>query len=127
MGYEKKLEAVNQCPLEYVWEIFAGKWNAKIFCLIYKEGPIRYTDFRGRLDGLSDPVLSSTLKHLIKHGIIERKAYDEMPIRVEYSLTDKGYSAAPVLESLCKWSSIYTQDKEKRKVLNQCKFCDVWM
>lgn len=123
--YEKKLEKSHQCPLEYVFEVFGGKWSSKIFCLIVKEGPIRYTDFRGRLADISDPVLSSTLKHLVKNGIIERKHYDEMPMRVEYSITEKGRSAIPLLEAICKWSSIHNPNPGN-KILAQCNDCEIW-
>lgn len=54
--YERKLERGFRCPLEYVFEVFGGKWSTKVFCLIVKEGPVRYTDFRSHLNGISDPV-----------------------------------------------------------------------
>lgn len=123
--YEKKLESSYQCPLEYVLEVFGSKWSSRIYCLIVKEGPIRYGDFRNRLAGISDPVLSATLKSLIRHGIIERKSYDEMPVRVEYCITEKGTSAIPVLEGLCRWTSLYGQEK-KHKILVQCEDCLLW-
>lgn len=123
--YEKKLEKNYQCPLEYVLQVFGTKWSSRVYCLIVKEGPIRYGDFHARLEGISDPVLSSTLKSLIKHGIIERKSYDEMPIRVEYCITEKGVSAIPVLEELCRWTSLHGQKKD-HKILAQCEDCLLW-
>lgn len=124
--YERKLERGFRCPLEYVFEVFGGKWSTKVFCLIVKEGPVRYTDFRSHLNGISDPVLSSTLKLLISHGIIERTSYNEVPMRVEYSLTQKGHSAIPVLEGLCRWASLYDPDTDGGKTIPlHCNSCDL--
>lgn len=104
---------------------FWKKWSSKVFCLIRKEESVRYTDFRNLLEGISDPVLASTLKLLIQHGIVERKSYDEMPIRVEYSLTEKGKSAIPVLEGLCKWTALY-RDEHDKDILHLCADCPIW-
>ena len=72
---------------------------------------------------ITDAVLAATLKDLIEDGIIERKSYDEIPPRVEYSLTEKGKSVVPILQSICGWSGIfYKEDTENEMV--QCQKCD---
>ena len=72
---------------------------------------------------ITDAVLASTLKDLIEDGLIDRKSYDEIPPRVEYSLTEKGQSVVPILQSICKWSGIfYKEDNENEMV--QCQKCD---
>jgi DNA-binding HxlR family transcriptional regulator len=53
---------------------------------------------------ITDAMLASALKDLIKEGIVERKQYGEIPPRVEYSLTPKGESLKPIIEDLIKWS-----------------------
>lgn len=121
--YEKKINESYRCPIEYALDVFGGKWNARIFCLMVQSGSMRYSDFRGRLPGISDPVLASTLKTLIKNGIVERKSYDEMPIRVEYNLTEKGVAVIPIFRGLCTWSATHaTPDSEA--ILPQCKGCE---
>lgn len=50
---------------------------------------------------ITDAVLASTLKDLVEDGIVERKSYDEIPPRVEYSLTEKGKLIIPILQSIC--------------------------
>ena len=122
--YQKKLEDQYRCPLEFVLELFSGKWNSRVFCLLYQEGSMRYTDFRSKLVGISDPVLASTLKFLIKNGVIERTAYDEMPMRVEYSLTEKGMTAVPVLKEMCKWSINHHGAERTEATFPQCDFCE---
>ena len=64
-----------------------------------------------------DAVLASTLKDLIEDGMIARKSYDEIPPKVEYTLTKKGKSAVPILQSICQWSDIfYKEDSENEMV-----------
>ncbi len=72
---------------------------------------------------ITDAVLASTLKDLIADGIVDRKSYDEIPPRVEYSLTEKGNSVVPILQSICQWSDIfYKEDVENE--MTQCQKCD---
>lgn len=72
---------------------------------------------------ITDAVLASTLKDLIADGIVDRKSYDEIPPRVEYSLTEKGNSVVPILQSICQWSDIfYKEDVENE--MAQCQKCD---
>lgn len=70
-----------------------------------------------------DAVLEATLKDLIADEIVDRKSYDEIPPRVEYSLTEKGNSVVPILQSICQWSDIfYKEDAENE--MTQCQKCD---
>ena len=72
---------------------------------------------------ITDAVLASTLKDLIADGIVDRKSYDEIPPRVEYSLTEKGNSVVPILQNICQWSDIfYKEDVENE--MTQCQKCD---
>ena len=66
---------------------------------------------------------AATLKDLIEDEIIDRKSYDEIPPKVEYSLTQKGKSVVPVLQSICQWSDVfYKEDCENE--MAQCQKCD---
>ena len=121
--YEKKLEDDIRCPLDYGLKVFGGKWSSRIICLLAHEGTMRYGDIRREMINISDVVLASALKGLVLHGLVHRKTHAEIPPRVEYSLTEKGKSAIPILKSVCKWSS--SEDWQgKGKVMNQCKHCD---
>lgn len=121
--YQKKTKKIYQCPLEYVFEVFGGKWNPKLFCLLVHEGTMRYGEIRKKMDGISDPVLAACLKMLMENGIIERTSYNEMPVRIEYSLTDKGKSAIPILQSVCQWSAQYN-NKGVSPAFEWCKDCE---
>ena len=56
---------------------------------------------------ITDAVLASTLKELIADGIVKRQSFNEIPPRVEYSLTEKGLSSIPLLHSICHWATTY--------------------
>ena len=70
-----------------------------------------------------DAALASTLKGLISNGIVERRSYDEIPPRVEYSLTEKGASVVPILQSICQWAGAFYKDEGEAPMI-QCRKCD---
>ena len=84
---------------------------------------LRYSEIRREMYNITDAVLAATLKNLTEDGIVDRKSYDEIPPKVEYSLTKKGKSFVPILQSICQWSDIfYKEDSENEMV--QCQKCD---
>ncbi len=99
--YQKKLEDDIRCPLEYGLAIFGGKWKSRIVCVLSANERLRYSELRKELYNITDAVLAATLKDLIEDGIIDRKSYDEIPPRVEYSLTEKEKSVVPIPQSIC--------------------------
>ena len=84
---------------------------------------LRYSELRKEMENITDAVLASTLKELINDDIILRKQFDEIPPRVEYSLTEKGVYVVPILQSICKWSGAYHKE-DKENALLQCQKCD---
>ena len=121
--YQKKLEADVRCPLEYGLELFGGKWKSRIICVLNEKGTLRYSSIRKEMLNITDAVLAATLRELINNGIAVRKQYDEIPPRVEYSLTDKGKSVVPILQSICKWAGIF-QRESSGNIMSQCQKCD---
>lgn len=95
--YEPKLEKDIRCPLEYGLDVFGGKWKSRIICVLADKKVLRYSSLRKEMINITDAVLASALKELISDGIIDRHQYDEIPPRVEYSLTEKGKSVVPIL------------------------------
>lgn len=85
---------------------------------------LRYSEIRKEMYNIIDAVLEATLKDLIADEIVDRKSYDEIPPRVEYSLTEKGNSVVPILQSICQWSDIfYKEDAENE--MTQCQRCNI--
>lgn len=121
--YQKKLEADIRCPLEYGLELFGGKWKSRIICVLNEKKTLRYSSIRKEMLNITDAVLASTLKELIRDGLVDRRQYDEIPPRVEYSLTERGKSVVPILQSICKWAGIF-QRESSENVMTQCQKCD---
>lgn len=123
--YQKKLEKDIRCPLEYGMEIFGGKWNSRVLCVLDAMDHLRYSELRKEMGNITDAVLNSTLKQLTAAGMVSRKSYDEIPPRVEYSLTEKGKSVIPILQSICRWAGIYYKDEPSQTMI-QCRKCDYY-
>lgn len=121
--YKPKLEKDIRCPLEYGLDIFGGKWKSRVICVLAAKETLRYSALRKEMTNITDSVLAATLKELIADGIIRRIQFNEIPPRVEYSLTDKGRSVVPILQSICKWSGAYHKDDNENTLL-QCQKCD---
>ena len=123
MAYQRKLDKDIRCPLEYGMELFGGKWNSRIICVLATLGTLRYSELRKEMGNISDAVLASTLKELIASGIVLRKSYNEIPPKVEYSLSEKGRSIVPILQSICKWAGAFYKEEHDAAMV-QCQRCD---
>lgn len=119
--YTKKLETDIRCPLEYGLDVFGGKWKSRIICVLGNLGTMRYSEIRKEMLNITDAVLASALKDLIKNDLITRISYNEVPPRVEYSLTEKGESVIPILQNICAWSGSFFKDE---KAMWICQNCD---
>lgn len=121
--YEKKLEEDIRCPLEYGLRVFGGKWKSRVICVLSVNEKLRYHEIRKEMVNITDAVLAATLKDLIADEIISRKSYDEIPPRVEYSITQKGKSVVPILQNICGWSHAFYKEDTKNE-MRQCQKCD---
>ena len=121
--YKPKLEKEIRCPLEYGLEVFGGKWKSRIICVLAAKEVLRYSELRKETGNITDAVLAAALKKLISDQIVVRRSFDEIPPRVEYSLTEKGQSVVPILQSICQWAGLcYKEDSNKTMV--HCQKCD---
>ncbi len=121
--YQRKLDKDIRCPLEYGMEIFGGKWNSRIICVLAAKEVLRYSELRREMANITDAVLASSLKELIANDIVVRKSYDEIPPKVEYSLSEKGRSVVPILQSICKWSGVFFKE-DSDHTMAHCQKCD---
>lgn len=122
MKYVHKIEKDAMCPIEYGLEIFGGKWKSRIICVLSTRPKLRYNEIKRELNNITDTVLAAMLKELINDKVIDRKQYNEVPLKVEYTLTTLGVSVLPILQSICQWSREYsTEDLEKK--LPSCQNC----
>ncbi len=121
--YQRKLEKDIRCPLEYGMDLFGGKWNSRIICVLTALGTLRYSELRKEMGNITDAVLASMLKALIANEIVLRKSYDEIPPRVEYSLSERGQSIVLILQSICRWAGMFYKDTGDAPMI-QCQRCD---
>lgn len=95
---------MKKCPLQHAMLLIGGKWKVQILCAVCNAGSIRYNALRGKLDGVSNTVLSSALKELERDGLLERREFLEVPVRVEYRPTERCRTLLPILEALSDWA-----------------------
>ena len=91
------------CGLKKVIDIVGGKWKIMILCVIDRDEVVRYGDLRRSIYGITNTMLAQSLKDMESDGLVIRKQYDEMPVRVEYSLSEKAKSLIPILLELKRW------------------------
>ena len=92
------------CPVGEALAKVGGKWKMRIICSLYVDGTLRYNDLVRKTQGITNAMLSSSLKDLETDGIITRKQYETIPPKVEYSLTERGKELWPILHRLVHWA-----------------------
>lgn len=94
----------TDCPLEYASNVIGGKWKLRILWILSKSDFVRFNELKRKLNGITDLMLTKSLKELILADIVKRVQYNEIPPRVEYSLTENGRKLIIALDSVTKWS-----------------------
>jgi DNA-binding HxlR family transcriptional regulator len=102
MATKKKSGNPYNCPLTAALEKIGGRWKP-IILFYLSNGSRRFGHLAATIPFISKKVLTEQLKELAEDGLITRKQFDEVPLRVEYSLTDFGKSALPILNGICDW------------------------
>ncbi|MBD9061736.1 MAG: transcriptional regulator [Ruminococcaceae bacterium] len=101
-----KREELPECDVATTVQIIGNKWKLLIMRNLLMR-PWRFNELRKSLDGVSQKVLTDSLRQLESDGIILRTVYPEVPPRVEYSLTELGESMRPVLSAMGDWGKVY--------------------
>ena len=91
-----KKENLPECPVATTVELIGSKWKLLILKYLLNK-TMRYNELKREIDGISQKVLTSTLKSMVEDGIVIRTSYPEVPPRVEYSLSEIGESMRPVI------------------------------
>ncbi|MCA0987386.1 winged helix-turn-helix transcriptional regulator [Guptibacillus algicola] len=94
-----------KCSIEYTLKKIGGKWKTVILWHLGVDGNHRYNELRRLLPGITHKVLSQQLKELEDDEFIDRKQYNTIPPKVEYSITEKGKTVMPILEQMHKWGT----------------------
>ena len=93
-----------ECILQGALNTIGGKWKLPILCSLLANDASRYNELLKNTRGISNTMLSKTLRELEDDGLVERSEYLEVPVRVEYELTDKARKLQPILTDLIRWA-----------------------
>lgn len=96
---------MTPCPLQKAMDILGGKWKMAILCSLSAEGPTRYNELRRHMGNISNTMLAKSLKELEDAGLIARKEYLEIPVRVEYTITNATQKLLPILAQVAGWAA----------------------
>ena len=100
------MEKLPECPVETTLCLIGEKWKILIIRDLLN-GTKRFGELKKSCSGISQKVLTANLRSMEVDGLVHRKVFNQVPPRVEYTLTDVGYSLAPVLNAMAGWGTDY--------------------
>lgn len=92
------------CPITATMLVIGGRWKVIILWQL-KDGALRYSEIRKAIPNISEKMLTLQLKELMQNGWVNKKDYNEIPPRTEYSLTKLSKSFIPILENIYQWGT----------------------
>ncbi len=101
-------EELPECPVATTVALIGSKWKLLIIRNLLTR-PWRFNELKRDLEGISQKVLTDSLRSMEEDGLITRTVYPEVPPRVEYALSDLGRSLKPILDSMVEWGNAYKQ------------------
>ena len=105
-------EKLPACPVETTLTLISDKWKVLILRDLLP-GTKRFGELKKSIGNVSQKVLTAQLRQMEQSGLVNRKVYAEVPPKVEYSLTDVGYSLKPILDAMWTWGEEYQKKMEK--------------
>lgn len=94
------------CPVETTLMLISNRWTVLIIRDLL-DGTKRFGELKNSIGDISQKVLTANLRSMEESGLLTRKVYPEVPPKVEYTLTDLGYSLKPILDSMVEWGMAY--------------------
>lgn len=99
--------ATENCPVSRTLKLLSGRWTSYVIYELQKHESIRFGELKNKLDGITNSMLSSTLKTLEAEGIVIREQFNEIPPHVEYSLSEAGRDMMAIYYEIAKWGEKY--------------------
>lgn len=115
-GHINPKTSMQLCPIRDIMALSSDKWSILIFLYLGFFPVLRFNELKKKVYGISNKVLSERLKTLDRDGYISRKMYPEVPIRVEYQLTDFGHSYLKKLLELTEWVDTYKETIQENRL-----------
>ncbi len=99
--------------METALEILVGKWKPVILYQLFTNGTMRFSELQKALPDITKKMLTGQLRELEYHDIVHRKIYQQIPPKVEYSITEYGQKMLPVMTALVEWGTAHMQHMEE--------------
>ena len=93
----------TKCEILDIWDVLGRRWSLLVLKNLSIKKVVRFNELKRSLKDISNTVLSDRLAELGREGLINKKIYPEIPLKVEYRLTTKAKDLEPILQSLSKW------------------------
>ena len=113
MTHEEYLKALikckisKNCPIHRALELFNGKWRTHVLFELCKKPSLRFGEIKKEIPNITSTMLTSTLRDLEEFGVVSRTQFNEIPPRVEYSLTESGQDLLPIFYEISRWSETH--------------------
>ena len=101
------------CPIRNILDRISDKWSLLVLCSLGAKDNMRYKELRAAIPDISHKMLTSTLKRLEEDRLVIRKAYAEIPPRVEYSLSKTGSTLMPTIQMMIDWAETHFDEITK--------------
>ncbi len=111
------------CPMRDILDRVGDKWSVLVVILL-KDGTLRFSDLRRSIEGISQRMLTQTLRQLERDGLVERTVYPSVPVRVEYELTTLGRTLIEPLSALAHWAENHRQAILTARAAYDCRSPD---
>lgn len=109
---ESSVKELPACPVETTLTLISDKWKVLILRDLL-QGTKRFSELKKSIGHVSQKVLTSQLRQMEESGLLTRKVYAEVPPRVEYTLTEVGYSLKPIMDAMWAWGEEYKHRNEQ--------------
>ena len=107
-------EEMPACPVATTVQLIGSKWKLLILSNLLAR-PWRFNELRKSLEGISQKVLTDSLRSMEEDGLVTRTVYPEVPPRVEYSLSPLGESMRPIIQAMEQWGAQYKASKAREQ------------
>ena len=107
-------EEMPACPVATTVQLIGSKWKLLILRNLLAR-PWRFNELRKSLEGISQKVLTDSLRSMEEDGLVTRRVYPEVPPRVEYSLSPLGESMRPIIQAMEQWGAQYKASKAREQ------------
>lgn len=114
-GKEIKIRSPIECQADEIWSVLGKTWALLVLKKLSENEVTRFNEIKKSIPQISNTVLSERLRELEEYGLITKKIYAQVPIRVEYSLTKQARDLGKILERLDGWVMKWKKEKPKKK------------